>query len=178
MRKFLWTTIFSKRKVTIRKPVNTSKNYLRVTLLVFLSFVFVSCTNKGTKDNPAQLSEADCEKITGKAGFDEKRIHTKLYNGTAWTLTSVDVEITKFTKSKVSSYYQTNIDKRRFRLEMWEKKVEWPKDAKIPTTSKTKIYLIPFATGEFEGDVGDFLDGFTSDDKWDWTIISARGYKD
>lgn len=124
-------------------------------------------TGKGTSENPVVLPEHATDKITGKSWFSGKTINSELYNGTDWTLTDVDVAVSNKKKGQ----------ERRFRLAIWDKKVEWQKDARGPNSTKTRVTLIPYATGEFEGDIGDFLDGVETKEDWSWGIESARGFK-
>ena len=136
------------------------------------AFVAWKCVNrsKGSAEAPVELPEDAIGKITGKAGMtssSSKTFEAELYNGSEWTLMDVDVVISK----------KKSWDKRRFRLEVQEKKVEWQKDAKGPNISKTKISLRAYAFGEFEGTVGDFMDDLTSKEDYSWGIVSARGYK-
>ena len=122
---------------------------------------------EGSKESPVAIGIDDQSKITGKAYVTDKVLKAELYNGAEWTLSDVDVVAAKKGGAE-----------RRFRLELWETKYEWEKDAKIPKTVKTKLTLRPFATGEFECNVGDFLDGIATKDDWSWTIVSVRGFKE
>ena len=138
-----------------------------IILLVTDELHVVGVMSKGSPDSPVTLPAGMMRMITGKAGFSGRTVNAEIYNGTDWTLTDVDVVVSNKKKGQ----------ERRFRLEIWDRKVEWQKDARVPTQTKTRETLIPYGTGKFEGDVGSFLDEVETSEHWAWYIESARGFK-
>ena len=123
--------------------------------------------SKGSIESPVELPKDALTKIEGKAAFSGKTIQGEFYNGTDWTLTDVDVIVTK----------KKTWDTRRFRVEIWDAKFEWQKDARSSNATQTKVTLKPYGVSDFKGETGDFLDGVESKDDKSWSIESARGFK-
>jgi hypothetical protein len=149
-------------------------------LICFTSFL-ASCS-KGSKDKPVLLEQNDLVKITGKMSLHEgsKFLRAELYNGTDWTLTDVDVVVFRpVGKGDM-------LVPRRFRLNLRD------------TTGQ---FFKPFVNGEFEENIGDFLNfsdtnevflaqgdygvkmvqsenGVTTNNTFSWGIVSARGFKE
>jgi hypothetical protein len=149
-------------------------------LFCFTSFL-TSCS-KSSKDKPVLLEQNDLVKITGKMSLhkDSKFLRAELYNGTEWTLTDVDVVVLRPVGKG------DTLIPRRFRLNLCETAGQCFK---------------PFVNGEFEENIGDFLDfnntnevfssqgdygvkmvqgeyGETTNDTFSWGIVSARGFKE
>ena len=106
-----------------------------------------------------------------------KLLKAELYNGTDWTLTDVDVIVRhpdadmKKLPNETRDEFQLRILKgatRRFRLELSGEKSE----------HVNKPTLKPFTTGEFFGDIDDFLEKTDTNTAWSWDIVSARGFKE
>jgi len=121
--------------------------------------------NTGSEKSPVEIPTDDLQKITFKFSSASKvgPIKVSVYNGTDWTVSDVDITITLVKTKEV----------RRFRLVHSE--LEWDKDGKRQNWKQ--VPLKPYTTGDFEGDIGDFLSGVASPDDWSWGIDSARGYK-
>ena len=149
--------------------------------LIFIAFILASCA-KGSKDKPVLLEQNDLSKITGKMSLyaDSRFLRAELYNGTDWTLTDVDIVVLR-TVGKGD-----RLIPRRFRLNLCDTAGQCFK---------------PFINGEFEENVGDFLDpdntneifsaqgdygvkmvqseyGETTNNMFSWGIVSARGFKE
>ena len=89
-----------------------------------------------------------------------KLLKAELYNGTAWTLTDVDIELLRpvDTSGRMTT--------RRFRMNAFDKDGQSFK---------------PFANREFEENIGDFLDGINTNDTnnaFSWNVVSAHGFKE
>lgn len=153
---------------TVRAPKPVALNFL---ILVFIILAATSCS-KGSKDKPVLLGTKDQSNITGKALISmDTTLKAELYNGTDWTLTDVDI-IMQYPEANMKRLPNETRDDfmirnlkgvmRRFRLELRDSK---------PT-------LKPFTTGEFFGDIGDFLKNIGTNTVWSWEIVSARGFKE
>ena len=129
--------------------------------LIFFTSILVSCS-KGSKDKPVLLGKNDMLNITGSISISDYNYTTaKLYNGTAWTLTDVDVEVSRPKKGRIDEMIT-----RRFRLNV---------------SDTDGQYFKPFKYGEFEEKFGDFLDGIDTNDtknSFSWEVVSARGFKE
>ena len=150
-------------------------------VLIFITIVVASCS-KGSKDKPMLLKPNDLSKITGKMSLHEgsKFLRAELYNGTDWTLTDVDIEVLRPVGTG------GRLIPRRFRLNLCDTAGQCFK---------------PFTNGEFEENIGDFLDpnntneifsvvddsavkmfqseyADTTNNTFSWGVISARGFKE
>lgn len=129
-------------------------------VLVFIAIVAASCS-KDSKDKPVLLEKNDVMNIHGKIFIsdDYKYTTVKLYNGTTWTLTDVDIDVAR-TDSK-SGILTT----RRFRVSL---------------SDADKQYFKPFKYGEFQEQFGDFMDGIDLNDTTNNSIeiVSAYGFKE
>jgi len=129
--------------------------------LIFITIILASCS-KGSKDKPVLLEKKDLLNITGSISITDYNFTTaKLYNGTAWTLTDVDVEVSRPEKGRIDEMIT-----RRFRLNV---------------SDTDGQYFKPFKYGEFEEKFGDFLDGIDTNDtknSFSWVVVSARGFKE
>jgi hypothetical protein len=150
-------------------------------VLVIITIILASCS-KGSKDKPVLLEQNDLSKITGKMSLYDgsKFLRAELYNGTDWTLTDVDIVVLRPVGTG------DRLIPRRFRLNLCDTAGQCFK---------------PFINGEFEENVGDFLDpnntneifssqgdygvkmvqseyGETTNNMFSWGIVSARGFKE
>jgi hypothetical protein len=119
-----------------------------------------SCS-KSSKDKPILLEKSDVLNIKGSIFIsdDYKYTTVKLYNGTPWTLTDIDIDVSR-TGSK-SAILTT----RRFRVSVCD---------------TDKQYFKPFKYGEFKEQFGDFMDGIDLRDTTNTfiEIVSAYGFKE
>ena len=120
--------------------------------------------SKGSADAPIALRSSELPKLTGTGGAYQGVFGTQLYNGTDWTITRVDVALTK---TKTS-------DSRRFRLSPPETKFDYETAKRLPIKIAP---MKPYSKGTFEASIGDFLEGTEKGD-WSWNIVEAFGFRE
>lgn len=122
--------------------------------------------SNGTINKPIALPDEALRNITGK-GFPRNGVLTiELYNGSEWTITAVDVEV---------SIMLTNAQPtgRRFRMTIPTADPLHNKPEGAPPNSIVK----PYSTAEMTATVGDFLDKVDDKSSWSWQLLEAFGYK-
>lgn len=126
-----------------------------------------SMKDKGTPGHPVNIPETALDLKDATMGLRNGRVEVSAYNGSDWVIVDIDVLITKTASNHT----------RKFRLRAVEKRKndQWK-------TDRDALYLYtdapfkPFSSGDLEGSCGDFSDGLKKED-FQWTISSARGYK-
>ena len=119
---------------------------------------------KGSPEAPTSLRTSELSKLTATGGYYQGRFGTQLYNGTDWTISHVDVTLTKIKTS----------DSRRFRLSPPETKLDYDTYKRVPIKV---VPLKPYSKGTFEASIGDFLEGIPNGE-WSWSVTAASGFQD
>ena len=111
----------------------------------------------GTKDKPITLPDDALAELQVNAVPYNGVVAAEVYNGSAWTVTSVDLEIFKAPAGAPRVY-------RRFRFT-------------TVSSSPSDVALRPYTTGNFQAPVGDFLAEIKDKTQWGFTLPEAAGYK-
>jgi hypothetical protein len=125
---------------------------------------------KGSREAPLPLHSSEIPKLTGGANFYQGTFSADLYNGTEWTITRVDVAITK--KKEQTS------ESRRFRLSPPETSSEFdPATTKIVEKKIEPVPARPYSKGVFQAEIDDFLNG-AQKGEWSWSIVEVFGFRE
>jgi len=134
-----------------------------IALALSASFGLPSCS-KGTKEKPVSLPEDAQRNVTMTAFPSSGFFKAEIYNGSEWTLTSLDVEIFTTAGNKPR-------ETRRIRL---IPAASTPESSKLPAEQVIK----PYSTVQLQAAVGSFLDEVKGKEDWGFSLSDARGYRD
>ncbi|MFA6271238.1 MAG: hypothetical protein WC657_08620 [Candidatus Paceibacterota bacterium] len=125
--------------------------------------------SSGSREAPISLHSAEISKIEGQANFTKDgKFYITFHNGTAWTITRVDVVIGK----------NKTAESRRFRLAPRETDLVVDPASKILVEKKiAPVPVGPYSKGSLEAETGDFLRDVQSGE-WSWNIAEIFGYRE
>jgi len=129
----------------------------------------VQIEKSGSAEDPVKIPELEYSKFESSVAFLEDKSVGELYNGTEWTVISIDAVITVTKTQKTRRIRLEGLKIIEVTREEW--KIGDPFERYEPQPIK------PYSSGSVKGSGSSFMKDLGKEDI-SWGIVSARGYKE